>query len=309
MSNLYKVKISIVVPIFNTGVYLIECINSLISQTLKEIEIILIDNNSTDSSRLIAENYALFDNRIKVLNQPIQGLGAVRNLGILSSSGEYLLFVDGDDYILNNACEVLYNHAEFNSSDIVKGKTQNLEKFSFKHKYYGKVSIIDSFLNADIIKKDYDIVVWLYLIKRKVLILNSLLFLEEHKYEDQLFTYKLHSIKNLSFLPLNFKFYYYRYNRTNSITNSVSIKHFDDLYQIIEMMIDHYKSNNLFKYKNSLTPILLSIYQLIRVNEKIKSPTLRFKIKKILNIFSFPSILLSSYSLKTLLKSIWYYFI
>lgn len=92
-------KVSIIVPIYNVEKYLNKCVDSLINQTLKEIEIILVDDGSKDSSGLIADSYAEKDKRITVIHQCNAGLGPARNSGMKVASGEYIGFVDSDDWV------------------------------------------------------------------------------------------------------------------------------------------------------------------------------------------------------------------
>ena len=97
--------ISIIVPIYNAETYLAACIESLIAQTKKELEIILVDDESTDSCLTIAQNYAKKDPRIIVLQQPHAGQSVARNLGLKHAKGEYISFVDADDRLAPDWCE------------------------------------------------------------------------------------------------------------------------------------------------------------------------------------------------------------
>lgn len=102
-------KISIIVPVYNTEKYLSKCLNSLIKQTYKDIEIIVVNDGSKDKSLEIAKKFAKQDNRIKVFNKENGGLSSARNFGIEKASGEYIGFVDSDDYTKENMFEILYN--------------------------------------------------------------------------------------------------------------------------------------------------------------------------------------------------------
>ena len=97
--------VSVVVPIYNTEKYLRNCLDSIIAQTNQNLEILLVDDGSTDSSGKIADSYAKKDTRIKVIHQKNTGLSSARNTGINHSSGEYLTFVDSDDYIATQMIE------------------------------------------------------------------------------------------------------------------------------------------------------------------------------------------------------------
>ncbi len=128
------VKVSIIVPVYNTAKYLSMCIESLINQTLKDIEIILINDGSTDESESIIKKYK--DKRIKYIFKKNEGIGKTRNLGIEKTNGEYLAFIDSDDYIEPNFCEVMYNKAIKDECDIVicdyyKDINERLEEVKF----------------------------------------------------------------------------------------------------------------------------------------------------------------------------------
>lgn len=110
-------KISIIVPVYNTSKYLNGCIKSLLHQTLEEIEIILINDGSTDTSESIIRKYK--DKRIKYISKNNEGIGKTRNLGIEIATGEYLSFIDSDDYVEPNFCEVMYEKAIKDKCDIV----------------------------------------------------------------------------------------------------------------------------------------------------------------------------------------------
>lgn len=115
-----KPKISIVIPVYNTEKYLEKCISSVLSSTLKDVEVILIDDGSTDDSLRICDEFAQKDNRIIVLHQPNQGVSVARNIGIDNAKGEWLAFVDSDDYIFPDYYKDLIQVAEDNHVDIVR---------------------------------------------------------------------------------------------------------------------------------------------------------------------------------------------
>ncbi len=112
-------KISVIVPIYNVENYLIKCIDSIIFQTYKDIEIILVDDGSTDRSAEICDNYAQNDDRIRVVHQKNQGLVAARKVGLKLSKGDYIIFVDGDDDISPILCERMLYHIQYYNADFV----------------------------------------------------------------------------------------------------------------------------------------------------------------------------------------------
>lgn len=112
-------KVSIIIPVFNPGKLLHRCLNSVINQSLKEIEVICVDDGSSDDSPKILDEYAKNDSRIKVFHQKNKGAGFSRNKAINESDGEYIMFVDSDDWIDKDMCKKLYNHAQKLNSDLV----------------------------------------------------------------------------------------------------------------------------------------------------------------------------------------------
>ena len=113
-----KVKVSVIVPVYNTEMYLEKCLSSLKNQTLKEMEFIVIDDGSTDKSFEIMKKYAKEDKRFRVYSKENEGVGKTRNLGIELAKGEYIGFVDSDDFISNDYFEELYNSAKKMDAEI-----------------------------------------------------------------------------------------------------------------------------------------------------------------------------------------------
>ena len=116
--------ISIVVPVYNVEEYLSRCLDSIINQTYKNIEIICVNDGSTDNSLKILTTYSELDYRIKIISQENQGLSEARNIGIKNSSGEYIGFIDSDDSIDEKYFEVLYNNLIIHDADISCAKTR-----------------------------------------------------------------------------------------------------------------------------------------------------------------------------------------
>ena len=112
-------KVSVIVPVYNDELYLSNCLESLINQSLKDIEIICINDGSSDNSLSILEDYSDKDDRISYYSQANKGPGAARNKGIEKAKGDYIAFVDADDWLDLNALEKLYNQSIKNDSDMV----------------------------------------------------------------------------------------------------------------------------------------------------------------------------------------------
>lgn len=114
--------ISIIVPVYNVEAYLSKCLDSILAQTYSNLEIILVDDGATDSSSRICDEYAEKDCRIKVLHKENGGVSSARNAGLKICAGEYLMFVDADDYISEDAVQVLYERMRSDGSDMIVGK-------------------------------------------------------------------------------------------------------------------------------------------------------------------------------------------
>ena len=115
-----KVKVSIIVPIYKVPEkYLTQCINSLINQSMQDIEIILVDDGSPDDCGKICDKYAAKDNRIVVIHQNNKGLSGARNAGYHNAKGKYIMFLDGDDYLDTDACKISYEAAEQKNAQVV----------------------------------------------------------------------------------------------------------------------------------------------------------------------------------------------
>lgn len=238
-------KISIIVPVYNTEKYLEKCLNSLISQTLEDIEILCINDGSTDNSIKILEQYANRDLRVKIINKKNAGLSAARNTGISQAKGEYLGFVDSDDYVDLNFYEKLYNTAkEYNASIAVAG----IIRFNdFHKKYHLKLNetILSNDLKTklklcDVPDKSY---VWNKIYKTDEFKKSNLNFSEGVYYEDVIFTPKaLYYLKDMVTVPDT---YYYYYRRSKSIVTLKSEKANKDLSRAKEYAANFFKEHNI----------------------------------------------------------------
>lgn len=134
-------KVSIIVPVYNAQAHLGKCMESLVSQTLKDIEIICINDKSTDDSLAILEYFARQDERVKIINTNNRGVLAVRNIGMGKACGEYLMFVNGEDWIEHNTCEECYNQITANQADVL---IFNSGKYNTSTK---KISVSEDLIN------------------------------------------------------------------------------------------------------------------------------------------------------------------
>lgn len=214
-------KVSIITPVYNTEKYLGRCVDSLINQTLNDIEIILIDDGSTDSSLQIAQEYAKKDSRIIVLSQKNAKQGAARNRGLDIAKGEFITFVDSDDWIELNFCELLYNAAVKYNVNIAASTTTR--DYNNKFKYHLKLKEEKTYCGVDSIIKalEYNLITHGKLYKYENI--KNLRFEENVFYEDGLYTLAAFNIENSLVTVPNARYHYYS-NPTSTMKQKLNPK-------------------------------------------------------------------------------------
>lgn len=179
-----KDLVSIIVPIYNAERYLSNCIESILNQSYKNLEILLINDGSTDKTMEICNSYAQKDNRIRVFNKINEGVSKTRNLGIKCATGNYIFFIDCDDFLEINAIEKLYEYTKEYEVIKINYLVFEKEKEKYRVEYKGEFSNIK--IMKEIINGKIGGFCWGYLIKRELL--NNILFDEETSYmEDTIF--------------------------------------------------------------------------------------------------------------------------
>lgn len=199
-----KPLVTVIVPFYNQEIYLSECIDSVLSQTLSEWELILIDDGSTDSSLEIAKQYLEVDNRISLYSQNNLGQSAARNIGLQNSKGEYIFFLDSDDMMTPEALETLYYRAKKYKLDVLLFEadaiyeSEDLEKqfghFKTMYKRKKEYSAIRSgaYLFSEMeFGRDYQVSPCLSFVSRRHIFINKLKFEEGIIHEDNLWTFQL----------------------------------------------------------------------------------------------------------------------
>ena len=216
--------VSIIVPIYNVEKYIHQCIESLLSQSLQNIEIILVDDGSPDNCPAICDVYALKDKRVKVIHKTNGGLSSARNAGIHLASGDYIGFVDSDDYVDSNMFEQMSKSAEDNNVDFVmcdylRVNDQNTFKktLDIREGYYDKNSIRKEIFPILIMRENIDygplLSVWHCLYSTTFIKDNTLFFDAEIKYSEDCIFSAMVGYKADSFYYMKDSFYYrYRYN-------------------------------------------------------------------------------------------------
>lgn len=217
-----KIKMSLVLPIYNVEQYLPECLDSVAKQAMDGLEIICVNDGSTDGGLGIIEEYAEKDNRIQIITKENGGLGAARNTGFDAATGEYIWFVDSDDLIAPNACQKVYSHAKENESDIVLidvglywGKINPVLDF-LDTKKYKKMARLGKFTISDAPWIQQTHSVWSRIYRRDFLLEYGLRNPEQRFGEDMLFSYMTAvCAKCITIFPE--KLYFYRQDRKGSL--------------------------------------------------------------------------------------------
>ena len=215
-----SIKVSVIIPVYNVEQYLRQCLDSVVNQTFSEIEIICINDFSTDNSLLILKEYKQKDNRIVIVNlSENKGQGNARNEGLKFAKGKYVTFVDSDDWISKDNIATLYTEIENNNLDMVSANSYIYDNLT-KKVLEKKVTSAD-ILNRQkiekllIVKKDnFVIPVWTKIYRRKFLEDNNIKF-KLNWHEDNLFVFEI-LIKTTKIKFIDNKIYFYRVNRQNS---------------------------------------------------------------------------------------------
>lgn len=246
--------VSVIVPVYNVEKYLDQCVRSITNQTCRDIEIILVDDGSKDKSGRMCDEWARRDKRVKVIHKENSGISDTRNLGIENARGDWILFIDSDDwYEKENHIETLLSFAKQNDSDIV---CFNYKRFFEKTQAFSDTLCHSEMPNPSLLymvdNKIFTSSACLKLIKKSILTENNIFFEKGVLSEDIEFNAKfLLTTGKISFCEDCV--YVYRL-RENSITNSVSPKHVENIIHIIRKLsqadprTEEYNSFLAFQY-------------------------------------------------------------
>lgn len=216
--------ISVVIPVYNVESYLEECLNSVVGQTYSNLQIILIDDGSTDTSGSICDKYASQDSRITVVHQKNQGAGAAKNTGLEAVTGEYLSIIDSDDYLEQNYYKIMLSAITETNADTVQCLFRNqFKNKSFNHNYnfpssHNRVLTPQEYLFEMLYDWKYA-VFWNKLFKTELL--GNARFPVGRKIDDEFFTYKL-ICNSKKIVNINNVLYNYRMRGTSVMTSSAN---------------------------------------------------------------------------------------
>lgn len=259
-----KIKVSVIIPVYNVEEYIEKTLITVVNQTLEEIEIIVINDGSKDNSLSIVKKIMQKDSRIILIDKENEGVSKARNLGIKISKGEYIIFIDGDDWIEENYLEDTYKRAKEDNYDMVltdmfidyfrTGKRKYREQAGKNKSYMGK-KYLDFYYSGEIVRGLCN-----KLIKREIFIKNNLFFLENvPSGEDMNVTIKLgYLVKKVA--KIN-KAYYHYIQYPQSVTKQKTsnkiypfLKAFDDIRNFIKTLDERLlekEENRIYNYEVS----------------------------------------------------------
>lgn len=268
------IKVSIIVPVYNTEAYLKKCLNSLVNQTLKEIEIIVIDDGSTDHSKEIIQSFVeAYPDKVISVRKENGGQASARNLGIRICKGEYLGFIDSDDYAEQNMFEAMYKKAKKNHSDLIECDYHYIRPCKSGVKQVKKTGWVRKYKNQKDIFFDPYVAPWNSLYRTELVKRNEVYFPEGFIYEDTSFYIKMIPfVHQLDFVS---KLFVYHIDRDGSTMNINKSKKVGDIFFVLEDIVTFYRNKGLYEqYKEELeyfcTKILFcsSLKRIAQVRDK-----------------------------------------
>lgn len=243
--NISKVKVSVIIPVYNTSEYVEEAVRSIMKQTLSDLEIIIINDGSTDNSLQIVTQLQKLDQRIFIYSQENQGQSVARNLGLRVACGEYIYFMDSDDILNENALEMSYDRCISEDLDFAFFDALNFGEgsmsFPLTYNRKGKIDEKLIYKGADILNilvdiKEYRVPVWLYFIKASFIKDNQLEFKSGISHEDQIFTAQIFYLaERVGYIP---EIFFLRRIRANSVmTSTFSLRNINSYFEIVRYLL------------------------------------------------------------------------
>ena len=262
-------SVSVIVPFYNVEGYIGRCLDSLVKQTLDNIEIILVNDGSKDRSKIVVDKYLKeYPEKIVYLEKENGGLSDARNYAIPYAKGEYIAFLDSDDYVEYTMYKDMYELAKKENSDMVE--CDFYWEYPYKNKtkedkgliYNGKKEMIEKVREDD----------WNKLIKKDILEKSKIIFPKGYRYEDVEFTYKLVPyLDKVSFLKKPCVHYI---QREGSISNNQNERN-KEIFVVLGHVIDFYKENDLYEeYKDELEYIYIryafcsSLLRIVKIKDQ-----------------------------------------
>jgi glycosyltransferase involved in cell wall biosynthesis len=232
--------ISVIVPVYKVENYLPKCVDSIISQTYKDFEIILVDDGSPDNCPSICDDYARRDTRVKVIHKQNGGLSDARNAGIRAAKGDYIVFLDSDDWIEEDSLKGIADIAGQKNPDVIVGNIKYMDETGGESisGYIGKAEAIEKGIDSAVSYFSKFGIYWpafRFIPKKSFIDEKKLFFYEGILHEDMQWVARLVAVAR-SFALFKDKFYCYRTVREGSITRNKTYKNYSDMVKISESL-------------------------------------------------------------------------
>ena len=278
-----QVKVSVVIPVYNVEAFLHECVDSVLAQTMQDFEIILVDDGATDNSGAICDEYGDKDPHIRVIHQPNGGLSAARNTGLDAATGEYVYFLDSDDYIAPNTLERLCDKAEKERAEVVffdatvffDGCEPDPKVYQYhRSKEYatkqGRELLLE-LLDTD----EYRTAVPLMLFRRDYMLRNHLRFRPGILHEDELFTFYVY-YGDGRIAHCHEEFYARRMRQASIMTSASMCRRYDSVYTIYMELSEKFKKKEIRgeaaeRYLARMSRSVMAKYRLLSEEDRKKN--------------------------------------
>ncbi len=263
------VKVSVLIPIYNVGRYLDQCLDSVVNQTLKDIEIICINDGSTDNSLSIIKKYASIDNRIIIIDKENTGYGDSMNLGLSMAKGKYIGIVESDDYIKHTMFEELYTIIHSNDLEVVGSFYSAWNDGYYITRGYLNNVVLDEVIDVVMYRKEliqFEII-WSRIYSKTFLLNNNIYFLStpSASYQDVSFNYKVWKYASKTYISST-SYYNYRLDNPNSSVNSK-----DKVYAVHSEIEEVFRVSTKDDYSYAFDKLLsVYLYNYYRISDEYK---------------------------------------
>lgn len=270
------VKVSVIVPIYNVEEYINKCVDSILNQTFKEFELILVDDGSTDNSGNICDTYKSIDDRVHVIHKNNGGLSDARNFGIEAATGEFLYFIDGDDFIHEDTLESMYNSIMKTNSDIAICNMVRYYGETDTEKFYNpveKMKVLDDNYRFETLKQP-SVCNKMF----KAILFKNIKFPLKKYYEDTFIYHEL--LFNARRVVLTGKdSYYYRSRRGSIISGGYNKKYFDFI-EAVYLRALFLDKNNIHSYADEAYLHLYSSLAIAYKNTEVDEAEVKSLLEK-----------------------------
>lgn len=263
---------SIIVPVYNVETYITKCLESIASQTFSDIEVILVDDGSSDESLSICKLFCAHDPRFRVFSKKNEGQGIARNLGLSFATGEFICFIDSDDWVEPDLCEIAFKALKDNDSDFFNfgvnflntegAEVKRFAKFKFSelngHEIFYKALIDDQILS----------IVWNKVFRRSIIVKNEISFPDIRAIEDIYFSRAISKISNKAIFVNDIL--YHALVRPNSSSRQMTVQSFIDAENLLKLEYTRFIKDHNQKIHNLFGTHVLKFYSYLQIQSAFR---------------------------------------